>query len=183
VIDSLSFCTYNNFQPIDAPFAASWSVYSPDSTFRVGDETTKIANSQWYTWQAPELGLKYGQGSGFPYVKGNKYGRAAVRQFYPVDVIAPDSNVPQDNGTIGIVPTTAMTLETVDAMLISQKRKTRLVAPDQSTSIVKTKIVSMPLNYSVVYSKPGLYTATFYVFNQDVNNTKSIIREIKFLVK
>jgi hypothetical protein len=183
VIDSLSMSTYNSFQPLDTPYAASFCAYSPDSTYKVGDETTKVANSQWYAWQAPELGLKYGQGSGYPYVKGNKYGRAEVRQYYPVEVISPNINVPQDNGSIGTTPTTAMTFETVDAMLISQKRKTRLVAPDQPTSIVKTKIVSMPQNYSVVYAKQGLYVATFYVFNQDINNTKSIIKQIKFLVK
>lgn len=168
------------YRVTDNPFAVSWAQYTPLKTIKEG-ETTEMPNSQWYCWNVAELGLKYGEGSGYPWVTTNKYGQL-IRCTYNVEIFKPNINIPQDNGLIGIVPTAAMMLEPTESWLISRKINTRLVAPDASTTVIKTKVKNLPTTQSVIYKTPGLYTASFYVYNQDINDTKAVIRQIKILV-
>lgn len=168
------------YRVTDAPYAASWAQYTPLKTIKEG-ETTEMPNSQWYCWNVAELGLKYGEGSGFPWVTTNKYGQL-IRCTYNIEIFKPNINIPQDNGTIGTAPTAAMMLEPSESWLISRKVNTRLVAPDAATTVVKTKVKNLPTSQSVMYKNPGIYTASFYVYNQDINDSKAVVRQIKILV-
>ncbi len=165
------------------PTAASWASYNPLVTIREG-ESEPIANSTRYVWNVGELGLNYGEGSGYPWVRVNS-AKQPIKGIYDIEIKKPTDNITyiHPDGTEDNEPFDHLKDEPCESWIISRKHLTRLVTPDNVSTVVKSKIKSMIWEYSHPYSSPGLYTATFYVFNQNEHVTKEKVIEFKILVR
>ena len=161
--------------------AACWAGYTPLTTIKEG-ESSPVPNSQWYIWNVAELGLKYGEGSGYPWVKTNQAGQD-IKCVYNTDIFVPNKNIVLPDGTITDTPTDEMKAEPSESWLISRNHYTKQVSKDAVTSYVKTKVMSMVWAHKYVFTSKGAYTMTFVINNQNVDETKEIVKEIKVIVK
>ncbi|MDD4972241.1 MAG: DUF5017 domain-containing protein [Paludibacter sp.] len=161
--------------------AACWAQYVPLTTIKEG-ESTPVPNSQYYVWNLPELGLKYGEGSGYPWVTKNKYGYAISCAYAATTQVSVPAAVTDSGGNI-IFPTATEKAEPSESWLISRKHYTRQVSPDSPTSFLKTKTVNMIREYRHQFTASGLYTVTFYMNNQNIDVTKEKVVEFKIMVR
>lgn len=172
--------------------AASWGMYTPTETIKEG-ESTPVPNSQYYAWNAPEFGLKYGELTGsFPWTDTNKFGQK-IRSTYSMEIFIPTQNFRDKDGNLILdangkpisAPTNEMMNEPCESWVISGKHNIHKVFPDSPSSYVKTKSQSMMSSFTYSYAEigKGLYTATFIINNQTHTTTKEIVKEFKFLVK
>lgn len=182
----------SNLKVSNSDTGACWAMYTPATTTKEG-ESSPVANSQYYAWNAAELGLKYGEYSEtYPWITTNKFGQA-IKGGYSVEIWTPNQNIKDKDGNPILdsegnaitAPTTDMKNEPCESWLISNRHNVHKVTPDSPTNYIKTKIQSMMSNFSYTYVKKGkgLYTATFYVNNQNVDKTNEYTKEFKFLVK
>lgn len=172
--------------------AASWGMYTPLETIKEGEETP-VPNSQYYAWNSPEFGLKYGELTGsYPWVVTNKLGQN-IRSVYSMEIFVPNQNFRDKDGNLILnadgkpisAPTVEMENEPSESWVVSGRHNIHKVMPDVPSSYVKTKSQSMMSSFNYSYAKigKGLYTATFIINNQTHAATKEIVKEFKFLVK
>lgn len=184
---SKAYQLFKAFSMFDASFkvtndvtAASWASYTPEMTIPEGT-TESVPNSRLYTWNVAQMGLKYGEGSGYPWVKLNAAGQD-IRCTYDTEVWEPNKNVDLGNGTIGTAPTEAMKKQPSESWLISRRHHTRQVTRDEVSSFIKIKSMSMVWNFSHTFLDKGMYTVTFVLNNQNRNETKENVIEFKIIV-
>lgn len=178
---------FKALSPFDASFkvtndatATSWASYTPERTVPEGTSES-VPNSRLYTWNVAQMGLKYGEGSGYPWVKTNAAGQD-IKCTYDTEVWEPNKNINLGNGTVGNVPTDAMKKQPSESWLVSRRHYTHQVSQDEVSNFVKIKSMSMVWNFSHTFLDKGMYTVTFVLNNQNRNDTNEKVIEFKIIV-
>lgn len=184
---SISHQIFKAMSPFDTSFKvtndetpACWASYTPQMTVPEGT-SQEVPNSQLYRWNVAEMGLKYGEGSGYPWVRTNAVGQD-IRCTYDTEVWEPNKNIDLGNGTIGTTPTDAMKKQACESWLVSRRHHVRQVSRDEVSSYVKIKSMSMVWNFSHTFQNKGLYTVSFVLNNQNRNETQVKVVEFKIIV-
>lgn len=184
---SLSHPIFEALSPFDSSFKvtndetpACWASYTPSTTVPEGTSEV-VPNSQLYRWNVAEMGLKYGEGSGYPWVRTNAVGQD-IKCTYDTEVWEPNKNIDLGNGVLGTTPTEAMKKQPSESWLVSRRHHVRQVSRDEVSSYVKIKSMSMVWNFSHTFLDKGLYTVTFVLNNQNRNETEEKVVEFKIIV-
>ena len=100
---------------------------------------------------------------------------------YAFEAITKKTNFSASNTTLLFQPTTDNLKSDVDVWAISQAIDLTAVSPDMGTPIKSLNMKTQ--SYTYTYNEPGEYTATFVGSNSNAWNSKSMVKEIKILVK
>lgn len=175
----------SNLKISNTETGACWAMYTPLTTIKEG-ETTPVANSQHYAFNAAQFGLKYGELTGaMPWVMTNKFGQD-IKGAYNVEMWQPNKNYGVDeSGTEITSRPVAWDDEPCESWLVSRAHNVHQVAPDIVSAYVKTKTQVLPANFKYSFGPKGkgLYTITFYANTQNHKNTHEYVKEFKILVK
>lgn len=178
IFDALSFYG-DNFAVVNDETAVCFALYVPEETI-VSGVSGPVPNSGIYAWNLAEMGLKYGEGSGYPWVKTNCLGQT-IRCTYPMEVFEPvDMQMP--DGTVLETPSDAMKKQPAESWAISRRHHVRQVDQDEVSAYIKIKSMSMVWNFSYSFAEKGKYKSTFVVNNQNRNEGYENVYEFNIIV-
>ncbi len=178
IFNALSFYG-DNFAVVNDPTAACFALYIPEET-TVSGVSGPVPNSGIYAWNLAEMGLKYGEGSGYPWVKTNCLGQT-IRCTYNTEVFEP-ADLPMPDGTVLATPSDAMKKQPAESWAISRRHHVRQVEQDEVSAYIKIKSMSMVWNFSYSFAEKGKYKATFAVNNQNRNEGYENVYEFNIIV-
>ena len=178
IFDALSFYG-DNFAVVNDATAACFALYIPEETTVTG-VSDPVPNSGIYAWNLAEMGLKYGEGSGYPWVRTNCLGQT-IRCTYDTEVFEP-VNLTLPDGTVLATPSEAMKKQPAESWAISRKHHVRQVDQDEVSAYIKIKSMSMVWNFSYSFAEKGKYKATFAVNNQNRNEGYEDVYEFDIIV-
>ena len=178
IFDALSFYG-DNFAVVNDATAACLALYIPEETTVTG-VSDPVPNSGIYAWNLAEMGLKYGEGSGYPWVKTNCLGQT-IRCTYNTEVFEP-ADLPMPDGTVLATPSDAMKKQPAESWAISRRHHVRQVDQDEVSAYIKIKSMSMVWNFSYSFAEKGKYKATFAVNNQNRNEGYENVYEFNIIV-
>lgn len=160
--------------------AACWASYTPAYTTPegLGEE---IPNSQYYVWNVAEIGLRYGEGSGYPIVKTNAVGQN-IRCTYDLDVYEPTLPITLPDGRVLDTPSHPLKMQPSESWLVSRTHSPRQVARDELSNMIKNKAMGMVSSFSYSFQESGKFTATFHLDNQNISQTNEKVVEFNIIV-
>ena len=178
IFSALSFYG-DNYAVVNDATAACWALYIPEETTVTG-VSGPVPNSGIYAWNAAEMGLDYGEGSGYPWVRTNCLGQA-IRCTYAIEVVEP-VDLPLADGSVIETPSDAMKKQPAESWIITRNHHPRQVDKDEASAYIKIKSMSMVWNFSYNFAEKGKYLATFVVNNQNRNETFEKTVEFNIIV-
>lgn len=160
--------------------AACWSSYTPLETTPEG-LGYPVRNSQYYVWNVAGMGLRYGEGSGYPMVKTNEAGQS-IKCSYDVDIYEPTLPITLPDGRVLQTPSDPLRKQPSESWLISRSHNPRQVSRDEASNIIKNKSMGMVSDFSYSWKDTGRFRASFSLDNQNVNGGDFKIVEFDIIV-